>query len=40
MNEQTINEQAVVDVLTDDELTLIVGGSDEDIKGDITINPK
>ena len=40
MNEQTINKQAVVDVLTDDELTLIVGGSDEDIKGDITVNPK
>ena len=40
MYKQTINEQAVVDVLTDDELTLIVGSSDEDIKGDITINPK
>jgi hypothetical protein len=26
--------------LTDDELVLIVGGGDEDIKGDITVNPK
>jgi hypothetical protein len=26
--------------LTDAKLTLVVGGSDDDIKGDITVNPK
>ena len=39
MNDEN-SEQAFGDALTDDELDQVVGGSDDDIKGDITVNPK